>query len=249
MESLIVTFRNEMHDLSCKLLHLIELYEETKKEIHKLQCFTSSYEQCAKKIFENIKSSKKECENLKSDVNYLKSLQRKDNLIVCGIPYSQYETQDDLISTMKKIAAVSGVDLNSDDISNIYRLRESITRTSQGRPNYPLIMVKFTKYSEAKQKIFRNYLKQIGEKIPLRCSQLGMSSSNRIYLNHHLTPLLLRIREQATGLRKLGVIERTIPRYDAIKILLLGKWYSVTTVEQLDKLTSSLLPIPMSRGG
>lgn len=170
-------------------------------------------------------------------------------MIIAGVPKNETETEVNLKETINKIAACCGVMLKPQDVVNIYRLRESITVEHSGLLKHPLIMVKFDERSSVKQSIFQNYVKMIGRKAPLRVDQLGYTNTNRICLNHHLSPTLLNIRKQASDLRKLGLIERTVPRHDSIKLLINGKWIRVTTVQDFESKTSHLIPQFEGRGG
>lgn len=236
-------------DLRKRIEEMITKFIEVTKQIEILQAVTSAYEQIVKQIDTRSTKTERQNQELESEINHLKSLQRKDNLIISGVPSSQTETVDNLKETVKRIAACCGVSLKSEDIVNIYRLKDSITVEHQDRPKYPLIMVKFDEKRAVKQSIYHNYIKLIGQKLPLRLNNLGLNGTNRIYLNHHLSPALLIVRKQATDLKKLGVIERTVPRHDSIKLLINGKWLKINTIQELKSKTAHLIPMSPGRGG
>lgn len=141
---------------------------------------------------------------------------------------------------MIKIAGICGFDLKEVDILTIYRLKllknnnSSDERNSQDRT--PSIIVKFVPSFTHKDKIFKNYIQMLSRKLALRCDSIGINSHKRIYLNHHLSPELLIVRDKAIAYRKLGVIEKAIPQYNYVKILSNGKWMKIINQQQLQEI-------------
>lgn len=107
-------------------------------------------------------------EHYEDDIFYLRSLQRRDNLIIKGIPTAPGETEQSLRETVKRIGTVCGVTVTNQEIVAVHRLnkRKNSDRlqnhVDKNKNNRDIVLVKFKERSDTKQKIFINYLSLIG---------------------------------------------------------------------------------------
>jgi len=107
-------------------------------------------------------------------------------------------------------------------------------QTSQ-RSETPPILVKFLAES-TKNALFDGYLELVRIKKFLKCSAIGLQYERRIYVNHHLSPMLRKIQDRAILLQKANIFEKVNARNNAISVKIGGKWTLITTEAQLEKL-------------
>lgn len=171
-------------------------------------------------------------------INYLRSLQRRNNLVVQGIPMSERETEEQLAETVIKIGGACGVQLSLADMKSVHRIQklrsQSRERTQPVRQKREApILIKFVDNSNAREKLFLRYLELLGKGTPLRCSSIGLETGTRIYVNHHLSPELVQTRNRAITLKKAGIVKRVTPRYNVVRVEIGNQWYKAGTVEAL----------------
>lgn len=170
-------------------------------------------------------------------LHYLSNLQRRDDLIIQGIPDLTNESESLLKQTVVKLASSCGTILNPNQIKKVHRLKRK-AQSSENNNNPTSILVRLSD-ENLKENIFSSYLKSFatGNVDGLRLSCLGLEpSTKRIYLNHHLSPELMKIKTTALQMKKDGMIQRVISKYNQIRIQHDGAWHKVTSTVQLDTL-------------
>lgn len=100
-----------------------------------------------------------------NDITYIKDLQRKNNLIIKGVPPSPSENLKEIIT---KVANACGAEINPTDIASVIRLRKkpSTEAPLQHSSSDSSILVKFIDVT-LKDDIFSGYIKKISDKKPL----------------------------------------------------------------------------------
>lgn len=190
------------------------------------------------------------------EIMYLKSLQRRDNLIIKGVPSHEKEDKTQLVALIKRIGSACGTEICDNDIRHVYRLKrrqqkESINATSDAQltsssapPTHTnknespseAIVIRFTDNSSPKQRLFKNYISLIGKKKALSGSDVGLPTSKRIFIDQYLSSELLKIRDKAYELKRDKRIGKMNPRYNSIRIQIDNKWHTVTSMDQLNNI-------------
>lgn len=176
--------------------------------------------------------------SLTSDVTYVRDLQRKNNLIVQNIPPIDDENPMKLKQVMIKMANTCGYDLTPSDISAILRLRRQAPNNGSQRMSThksEAILVKFTDVT-IKDEIFRGYIQNITNKLPITTASLGLTGNQRIYINQHLSSELVKVKMRAVKLKELKKISKVTACYNVVKILVDNEWKKVYNTTQLQKL-------------
>lgn len=174
-----------------------------------------------------------------SDIQYVKSLQRKNNLVIQNIPTTVGETQQSLKETVVKIASCYGYVLEVNAILVVVRLRgkpseeELSGRDILERPLSNNLLVKFADAS-IKDDFFRNYIASVTQQKFITGAAIGFPAGQRIFINHHLSYELTTIKMKAAELKKSGLIDKISARYDSIKVLSNGIWHRVTNLDELN---------------
>lgn len=166
------------------------------------------------------------------DVNFIKDLQRRNNLIVHNIPHSGNETQLKLKEIIVKLANTCGSDIQLTDIISVFRLKRNAT--NQNTPSSSAILVKFIDVS-VKDEIFRGYVKNISNKTLITSAAIGTGGNQRIFINHHLSPELMKAKMIATKLKQRKLISKISANYNVIKIFVNDTWLKIYNVSQLEE--------------
>lgn len=178
-----------------------------------------------------------------SDLSYIKSLQRKNNLIFQNIPPSLNENVQTLKSTVVKVAACFGYVLDPNNVVIVIRLRgkspsgSGPSISTLQRPVSNSLLVKLSDVS-IKDELFNCYIAAITQQKFVTCSNIGLNSTLRIYINHHLSPELTKLKIKATELKRSGRFSKLNAKYDCIRVQVNGIWHRVTTMDELDQLSS-----------
>lgn len=173
-------------------------------------------------------------------INYLRSQQRRNNLIINGVPEMLNEDDQMLMNLVMRIGTSCGTVVKQDSIREIYRFKRKAppttttsTTTTQQNQKPPAIFVRFSDHSSTKDELFFKYLELITKKTPLSCKSIGVNANNRIYLNHHLSSALLQAKDKAVALKKQGIIKTVTSRYNLVKININNTWHKINDLNQL----------------
>lgn len=181
--------------------------------------------------------------------NYLRSLQRRDNLIFLNIPEEKNETKSSLKTAIIKVAKACDFDLHYTEICSAVRLRKSNQNWSfrglfsriflslfpqQSNSSSP-VLVEFID-SNVKDSLFREYLRNISRNTPVTTAIFSGVDIKRIYINHHLSSDMVKIKQKAVELKKKGYLEKINASYNEIKVQRGNTWHTIEAVEQLEQL-------------
>lgn len=194
---------NELQSVSNSTLNqeLTSLIDQLKLEIQEI-----------KNELENNKATNTPKQS--SDINYIKNLTRRHNIIIEGVPIMNNEDDRALREVIKKIGGVCGIEIKDELVVSVRRLKNS-------KENQPgLILLKCAEQSNFKDEFLSKYFDTLAKNIPLKASMIGFNTTNRIYFNHHLSKDLLTAKGQALILKHLKVVQKVIPRYNFVKIVL-----------------------------
>jgi hypothetical protein len=206
-----------------------------KQEInHKMQKLEESFRKEIQSVKEMINTTSTD-QATQSRINFLEAQLKRKNIIINGVPQSQNE---DLYNIIKKIGQACNVTIEQSSIEEILRLKPRFkpnpTLTTPLIPE-PAILVKFFMES-TKTNFFNGYLDLIKHKQFLRCNSIGLTSTQRIYINHHLSPVLRKLYDKALHLKKAAVFQTVNSKSHAIGIKINDVWHDITTELQLDQL-------------
>lgn len=168
-----------------------------------------------------------------ADLKYVRDLQRKNNLVISNVPINNHETQITLKQQALKIAHSLGVNLQLADIAVVIRLNSKANQTSSA------ILVKFID-AVMKHDVFDAYIKRVINKNPITFQAIGLQSTQRIFINHHISPQLAEIKRKALELKKDGIISKVNARYNNIRVFINNKWHNVDTLPALDSLVNGV---------
>lgn len=222
----IVTLKNEMQTLKEEkakvedLIDLKEVVEQMRAELNELKTKTLS----TAAPVDNLPQ-------IQNQVNYLANQQRKDDLVIQGVPIITNEDKNNniLLGTVEKLAGGCGYQLKPEDVKKIYRMRQKENSDSPAP-----ILVRFYSTTTAKEDFFLKYLEGI-KATPLTRSCLGLEPPNkRIFINHHISQELMTMKKKALDLRRDKKIDRVVTRYNMIRIEKDSTWHSIFTAQQLD---------------
>lgn len=167
-------------------------------------------------------------------INYLRSQQRRNNLIITGIPEIPNENEKTLMHMISRIGNACGTVVVPPSICEVHRIKKkgSINEaTDKKRP--PAIFVRFTDNNKVKDDLFFNYLALIARNSPLTCKMVGINANNRIFINQHMSNSLLLVKDKAVYLKKLGIVQKVTARYNFVKISLNNNWHKIHDILQL----------------
>lgn len=170
--------------------------------------------------------------------SFVQILERKNNLLMQNIPIIDNESVLALKNLVVRFALCLSFVLDPSSINTIIRLRGKSSSTEAGRPLTNTILMKFFDVS-TKDEFFSKYIVSVSKKIFVSASLLGLEGTQRIYVNHHLTPDLAKIKNKATEMKKSGLITKVSARYDSVRVLVNGQWVKITNLNQLDELSST----------
>ena len=172
-------------------------------------------------------------------INYLRSLQRRSNLVFSGLPMKPTETEKELKDTIFKIGDFLGVQMRQEDVKAAYRIkskRQPPTATNPPALHHApaAVIVKFAETTQSIEALFLSYLRMLGDDKALKSSDIGFPSNRRIFINHHLSPELLKMKNLSIILKKEKLIQRFTPRYNAIRVQLMdGTWHKLTNYNEI----------------
>lgn len=211
-----------------ELEHLNEIIDELKGRINELEA------NLKKKAPENQDQPKQT-----DQLNYLSSLQRRDDLIVQGIPNLPNETDESLKQLVVKVASSCGTAIDLNQIKKVHRMERKDGSAASNKPMS--ILVRLSDES-LKDDIFSNYLKSFSNGSGLCLSSVGLDPpTKRIFIKHHLSPELMKVKSTALEMKKDGLIKRVTSKYNQIRIQRDQAWQKITSVTQLDTLRNQLL--------
>lgn len=217
------------------LVNMTAMIEETKAELlSKIEVASNcDIEQIIQRVGTSI--SQKTSSNSDSvDLSYVQSLERKNNLVIQNISVLSHESVENLKNVVVQIANLLLLQLDPNSIITVIRLRGKL-ESDNTRPLTNSILVKFSDMS-TKDELFYKYILAVSKQNFINGSLLGLGSTQRIYINHHLTPQLSRIKSKATELKKGGKISKINARYDAVRVFVNDSWIRITDIDQLNNL-------------
>lgn len=250
MRGKMVTMEKTFQDLSDQFHSFIETISSFEQEAARLDKRIDEVEQKNNKDVENLKDLvlqlRAEIDELKSkksaipnntdhcqrDVHYLKCLQRKNNLIIKGVPQQQDENESTIKETIKKIGAACSVVIQDSCMKGVHRIKK---KNKKSNDDHDSILVKFDDKSDIKHTLFMGYITLIGRKQPLTCKAIGLNCDKRIYIDQHLSIELLKVQDRALLLKKAGIIDKVIARFNAIRVLVKNEWISLTSNHDMEK--------------
>lgn len=181
----------------------------------------------------------REDEKLQKQVDYLAGLQRRNDLIIQGVPHQNNEDQKFLLNTITAIASSCGANVAENDIKTVYRMKLKDNNPESDRKSRPIV-VRFNESNTTKENLFVRYLTAVaqGKGPTLGCLTL-QPFNKRIYLNHHLSATLMAVKQQALIMKKEGKLDRVTTRYNSIRIKKGDSWHNITSLQQLEGFMSS----------
>lgn len=176
------------------------------------------------------------------DLSSIQAIERKNNLIIQNVPFVAGEDALSLRALVVKTAACFGYQLNGNDILTVVRLRgkpATSTGSSENlsRPFSTSLLAKFTDVT-IKDDFFSNYITAVVNQKFVLASNVGLGSNQRIFINHHMSHELTRVKIKATEMKKAGLVERINARYDCVRVCVNDKWHRVTSLDSLAGLSS-----------
>lgn len=184
---------------------------------------------------------------ISDELAYVRSFQRRNNLIIQNIPPTVDESPQSLKDIVMKIATCFGCNMDPDSIVIVTRLRNRVSSASSSssgssnslsRPASNSLLVKFTDVT-VKDDLFKNYILSVTKKLFVMGKDIGLVTNPRIYINHHLSPDLTRIKLKASEMKKAGLLSKINARYDCIKVFVNESWHKVTDIDTLNRWSSS----------
>lgn len=171
-----------------------------------------------------------------NDIKYIHALQRKNNLMIHNVPQEQRETKEALTNKILKLCSSLGVAVQHQNITIVMRLNNKLPTQNNLQHETPVVLVKFCD-AAIKDEIFDAYLTKIMNKTPLTQQAFGHGSTQRVYVNHHLSPELASLKKKAIELKKEGKIDKVNARYNNIRVNVNNTWHKIDTHEALLQLT------------
>lgn len=177
-------------------------------------------------------------DKLTTQVNYLSNIQRRNDLVIQGIPTLPVESDVLLKEAIVKLANSCGMPMKSTDIKNVHRMKKPGNNDDPTKS--ASILVRFNGTDVIKEEFFMKYLNKLTEGNGLTLSCLGLlPPTKRIYINHHISAELMKVKKKALEMKKGKIIERVTTRYNMIRIQKDNQWHKITSLQQLD----TLLPV------
>jgi hypothetical protein len=157
-----------------------------------------------------------------------------NNVILNGIPVFKSE---DLYQIVQKIGKACGTVIESSEIKSVERLerRSNFSYANAPSTSEPAILVKFSN-ENVKTNLFNGLHNLIIQKKFLDCNMIDLSSTNRIYINHHLSPDLQKVFEKALLLRKTVGFQSVKTQNNGVAVKVQGKWMNIVKERHLDDL-------------
>lgn len=173
------------------------------------------------------------------NINYLRSLQRKNNLVIQGVPQVPNENEQTLREIVTKIGSACGTLVTPASIVQVYRMKNktplNVNAQSNANAKPSPILVRFNDASHMKDTLFLKYLEMMTRSLPLKCNMIGFNFNTRIYINQHLSNQLLQVKDKAILLKKIGIVQKVTPRYNHVHVQIRDKRYKLLNYNQLDE--------------
>lgn len=150
---------------------------------------------------------------------------RRRNVIIRGVPESSNESVPAIV---KKIAKVINF-MQSNFIDNCFRLSKRDNSDIPGS-----IILKFST-EMARDEFLKCYFSHL-KNHPLRPSDIGLTGSDRIFVNEHMDPKLRTVMKMALELRKEKVLSNVSTHCNHISVKDNDGWHRIYTMEDLKKL-------------
>lgn len=149
-----------------------------------------------------IKNLEAELTSVELDVDNMNRLSRLNNLILDGIPVYKNENNKFFYQVVEGIANYLGVEMSYYDINTAFRLPKNKDS------HIPSIIIGF--HSKLiRDNVYNQYLK----KRVMKLSDVNSNgSSNRLYLNEHLTPKYSKLIRNAKDMKLTGAIVKVYSR-------------------------------------
>ena len=183
LEESLSAMREENHEVRKLATFLSEKYDELHREIETL-----------KKERKTVKDAEMAACRAINELEELKQYQRKNNLIVYGIPT---EREEDVFHKISDIGKTLGVEITRANIDAAHRLPST-------KPGPQPIIVKLNNRWKKEE-----ILSSRRQKKTLKTSEIGYSDGGNIYINEHLTPRNETIAKKCRELRQQGKIFAT----------------------------------------
>lgn len=72
-----------------------------------------------------------------------------------------------------------------------------------------------------------SYISSIRNKLYLKCSDIGINSDSRIYINKHLPREIMQLFGKCNELKRKDLIQHAIPRAAYILVKFKDKWFKI----------------------
>lgn len=96
------------------------------------------------------------------------------------------------------------------------------------------VLVQFVD-SDVKDSLFNQYLRSLSTGFPVTTSIFGDAVGTRIYIEHQLSPDLVKIKKKAAEFKKKGYFQKIKTSYDTIEVQKNNKWHTIDSVEELTR--------------
>ncbi|XP_055388058.1 uncharacterized protein LOC129616460 [Condylostylus longicornis] len=184
-------------NINSKLELIIKNQNSQGEDLNKLQKELMELKNLINDLIDDNLRLKNENTLLKEDIEQLKQKRYRKCIEVCGVTKTNDENPKAIIKT---ISQNIGVELEDNDIEEIYRMRNSSTKS--GEPEK--IMVKFNKV-ETKLNILKS-AKKAKLTIEIFDKQID-NRNNFIFINERLTKYFNRLYKQARDSKKRKIIQ------------------------------------------
>lgn len=170
--------------------------------------------------------------------NSFREEQREDSLVFHNIPQSPNETRDTLMSSILTIVKACGYDLKYSEIRYLKVLDKNSTVVVDQLTSPPSVLVQLID-CEVKNSILEAFLKTTSTDNRLTAAILGGDHETMIVIEPELSPIKVRIKQQAAAFKTKGYLEDIrVVREDIdedynIDVKCRGEWHRVYSVEQL----------------
>lgn len=165
---------------------------------------------------------------LTREICYIQGRNKIDELLINGIPMSDRENMK---AYVLNIAKALNTPLTINGLKKVHRL------TGLNRKDAPIV-VKFES-QQTRDDLNDAYINNMKQRKPLMLSSVVSLKQNqldaRVYINPRIPPCLKDVHVKALELKKLGKIEATYGRVNAIAVRVQGTWHKIHTVTELLK--------------
>lgn len=175
--------------------------------------------------------------SITNDIVYLQAQNRNKNFLISGIPKEEGEN---LKTVIVKIATYLKYRVAAEDILKVHRIKNKNTAQQlDANRNSEQVLLVFTRI-EVAEGFFSSYLELISTKQYLTSDKIGfINNKTRLYINKQLPPALNQLYIAAKKLKQEGKVQRITTKTTTIAMQINGKWFKVSSEEQLRKLVST----------